>query len=183
MWKLNNKIIKEGKAWTDDEGIQHPANWNIWSDEEKQSAGLTYEEPVDNSFDNRFYWAKGVERSLTDILEVDENGDAIIDPRTNAQLVTKGLKSQWIEQTKQTAQDMLSKTDWMTSRKAELGTAIPDATLTYRASIRTACNTIETAINNASNMTEFKALFDAPVDENGDPTGDNAPIYAFPKEQ
>ena len=183
MWKLNNKAIKEGKAWTDDDGVQHPANWNIWSDEEKQSAGLTYEEPVDNSFDNRFYWAKGVERSLTDIQEVDENGDAIIDPMTNEQMVTKGLKSQWIEQTKQTAQNMLSKTDWMCSRKAELGTAIPDATLTYRASIRTACNTIETAINNVSNMTKFKSLFDAPVDENGDPTGENPPIYDFPKEQ
>ena len=78
---------------------------------------------------------------------------------------------------------MLSKTDWMTIRKAELKTAIPDATLTYRASIRTACNTIETAINNASNMTEFKSLFDTPVDKNGDPTGENPPIYAFPQEQ
>lgn len=183
MWKLNNKVIKEGKAWTDDNGVQHPANWNIWSDEEKQSAGLTYEEPVDNSFDNRFYWSKGVERSLTDILVTDENGEKVIDPMTGEQMVQVGLKNQYIAQTKQTAQEMLSKTDWMVSRKAELGTAIPDATLTYRASIRTACNTIETSINNASNMTEFKSLFNAPVDENGDPTGDNAPIYDFPQEQ
>ena len=183
MWKLNNKVIKEGKAWTDDNGVQHPANWNIWSDEEKQSAGLTYEEPVDNSFDNRFYWSKGVERSLTDILVTDENGEKVIDPMTGEQMVQVGLKNQYIAQTKQTAQDRLSKTDWVIVRNVEKSEAIPDEITTYRDSIRTACNTIETAINNASNMSEFKSLFDAPVDENGDPTGENPPIYAFPKEQ
>ena len=183
MWKLNNKAIKEGKAWTDDDGVQHPANWNIWSDPEKKDRGLTWEDEPDTSFDNRFYWSKGVERSLTDILVTDEKGEKVIDPMTGEQMVQVGLKNQYIAQTKQTAQDMLSKTDWMVSRKAELGTAIPDATLTYRASIRTACNTIETAINNVSNMTKFKSLFDAPVDENGDPTGENPPIYDFPKEQ
>ena len=78
---------------------------------------------------------------------------------------------------------MLSKTDWVIIRNAEKSEAIPDAITKYRDSIRTACNTIETAINNASNMTEFKALFDVPVDENGDPTGDNPPIFDFPKEQ
>ena len=68
---------------------------------------------------------------------------------------------------------MLSNTDWMVSRKAEKGTAIPDATQTYRDSVRTACNTIETKINNCSNLTEFMALFDTPVDSDGNPTGDN----------
>ena len=183
MWKLNDKVIKEGKAWTDDDGVQHPANWSIWSDAEKKSAGLTYEAPVDNSFDSRFYLSKDIEKPLTDTNVVDQNGDAVIDPRTNGQMVSLGLKSEYIAKTKQYAQDRLSKTDWVIIRNAEKSEAIPDAITKYRDSIRTACNTIETAINNASNMTEFKALFDAPVDENGDPTGGNPPIFDFPQEQ
>mgnify|MGYP003111188068 FL=1 len=181
MWKLNDKVIKEGKAWTDDDGVQHPANWNIWSDEEKKSAGLTYEEPVDNSFDNRFYWAKNIERKLDDVLVVDENDQKVIDPMTGEQMVQEGLKTQYIAQTKQTANDMLSETDWMIVRNAEKSTAIPEATTKFRDSVRTKCAEIETAINACSSLADFIKLFDAPVDKDGNPTG-NAPIYDWPTE-
>ena len=72
-WKHNNVAIKAGKAWSDKDGVQHPANWMIWTDPEKKDKGLTWEDEPDTSFDNRFYWSKGVERSLTDILVTDEN--------------------------------------------------------------------------------------------------------------
>ena len=176
MWKLNDKVIKEGKAWTDDDGVQHPANWNIWSDEEKKSAGLTYEEPVDNSFDNRFYWAKNIERKLNDVLVVDENDQKVIDPMTGEQMVQEGLKTQYIAQTKQTANDMLSKTDWMIVRNAEKSTAIPEATTKFRDSVRTKCAEIETAINACSNLAQFMKLFEA------EKLGDNPPMYDWPTE-
>ena len=187
-WKHNGRTIKVGRSWVDDNNIRHPSNWMIWSDSVKADKDLVWEDPPASEapFDNKFYWGRQtdgtlIERSLTDINEVDSDGNAIIDPRTNQQLVTKGLKSVWITQTKQTANDLLSNTDWMITRKSEKGTAIPDATQTYRDSVRTACNTIETKINNCSNLTEFMALFDAPVDSDGNHTG-NAPIYAFPQE-
>ena len=188
-WKHNGRTIKVGKSWVDDNNIRHPSNWMIWSDSAKADKNLVWEDPPASEapFDNRFYWGRKtdgtlIERSLADVNEVDSDGNAIIDPITNQQLVTKGLKSVWITQTKQTANDLLSKTDWMITRKAEKGTAIPDATTKYRDSVRTACNTIETKINNCSNLTEFMALFDTPVDSDGNPTGDNAPIYNFPQE-
>ena len=188
-WKHNGRTIKEGKAWVSDSGVKHPSVWMRWSSSEKTNNGLTWEEPPasETPFDNRFYWGRQtdgtlIERSLADVNEVDSDGNAIIDPRTNQQVVTFGLKSIWITQTKQTANDLLSKTDWMVSRKSEKGTAIPDATQTYRDSVRTACNTIETKINNCSNLTQFMALFDTPVDSDGNPTGDNPPIFDFPKE-
>ena len=187
-WKHNGRTIKAGQGWTDDNNIMHPSNWMIWSDTDKKAVGLTWEDPPASEapFDNRFYWGRQtdgtlIERSLTDINEVDSDGNKIIDPMTNQQMVTKGLKTIWITQTKQTANTILSKTDWMIARKTEKGTAIPDATQTYRDSIRTACNTIETKINNCSNLTQFMALFDTPVDSDGNPTG-NAPIYDFPQE-
>ena len=180
-WKHNGVQIKEGRSWTDKDGIKHPSNWMIWSDEDKKGFGLTWEADADTSFDNRFYWSKGVERKLADTNEVDKDGKAIIDPQTGKQLVTLGLKSKWIDTTKNTANALLSSTDWYVTRKAEAGTAIPSNISKYRADVRTATKTIEDKINNCTNVTEFMKLFDAPTDDDGKPTG-NAPIYDFPDE-
>ena len=185
--KKDGTIIKAGQGWTDDNNIVHPSNWMIWSDTDKKAVGLTWEDPPASEapFDNRFYWGRKkdgtlIERSLTDIKEVDSDGKAILDEDGN-QVVTKGLKTIWTEKTKQDTNTILSKTDWMITRKTEKGTAIPDATTKYRDNVRTACNTIETKINNCSNLKEFMALFDTPFDSDGKRTG-NAPIYDFPKE-
>ena len=181
-WKHNNIAIKAGKAWSDKDGVQHPANWMIWTDPEKKDKGLTWEDEPDTSFDNRFYWSKGVERSLTDILVTDENGEKVIDPMTGEQMVQQGLKTQYIAQTKQTANDMLSKTDWYIIRASDDSSlAVPSNITTKRKAIRDAAKTIEDKINATSKLADFIKLFDAPVDKNGTPTG-NAPIYDFPEE-
>ena len=181
-WKHNNIVIKAGKAWSDKDGVQHPANWMIWTDPEKKDKGLTWEDEPDTSFDNRFYWSKGVERSLTDILVTDENGEKVIDPMTGKQMVQEGLKTQYIVQTKQTANDMLSKTDWYIIRASDDSSlAVPSDITTKRKAIRDAAKTIEDKINATSKLADFIKLFDAPVDKDGNPTG-NAPIYDFPKE-
>ena len=181
-WKHNNIAIKAGKAWSDKDGVQHPANLMIWTDLEKKEKGLTWEDEPDTSFDNRFYWSKGVERSLTDILVTDENGEKVIDPMTGKQMVQEGLKTQYIAQTKQTANDMLSKTDWYIIRASDDSSlAVPSDITTKRKAIRDAAKTIEDKINATSKLADFIKLFDAPVDKDGNPTG-NAPIYDFPKE-
>ena len=137
-------------------------------------------------FDNRFYWSRKTdgsltEKSLTDINVVDKDGKEVVDPKTGKQMIQLGLKSIWITQTKATAQEKLNKHDWMITRKSEKGTAIPSDVTTYRDAVRTKCASIETAINNCSNLTQFMALFDAPVDSDKNPTG-NAPINDFPDE-
>ena len=181
VWKHNGVNIKEGKSWTDKDGTKHPSNWMIWSDEDKKGFGLTWEAEEDTSFDERFYFAKGIEKKLADINEVDKDGKAIIDPLTGKQLVTLGLKSKWITQTKTTANSMLSRTDWYVTRKAETGADIPSDISKYRTDVRTATKTIEDKINNCTNVTEFMKLFDVPMDSDNNPTG-NAPIYDFPDE-
>ena len=183
VWKKSDGTpIYNGKSWVDDNNIRHPTNWSIWTDEQKKAKGLTWEDdPVVKTFDNRFYDAVDIEKKLSDVNIVDDNGKAVIDIRTGKQMIQRGLKYLWIEQTKQTANSLLSKSDWQVTRKAEKGTAIASATSTYRDKVRTACDTIETNINNCSNLNEFKALFVVPVDSDGNPTG-NAPIYDFPDE-
>ena len=188
-WKHNGREIKVGKAWVADNGTQHPAQWSRWSDEKKTSEGLTWEDPPASEapFDSRFYsgrQANGtlIEKSLTDVDAVDAEGKAILNPITGKQEIILGLKSIWIAQIKATAQDKLNKHDWMITRKSEKGTAIPSDVTTYRDAVRTKCASIETAINNCSNLTQFMALFDAPVDGDGNLTGDPAPINDFPDE-
>ena len=105
----------------------------------------------------------------------------MIDPKTGKQAVQLGLKSIWISRTKERTKDLLSKSDWEVTRKAEKGTGIATATSTYRDKVRTACDTIETKINNCSKLSEFIALFDLPKDSDGKVTG-NAPIFDFQKE-
>ena len=179
-WKLNNAVIRAGRAWTGTDGIQHPRNWMIWSDAEKTAAGLVWEDDP-APFDNRFYWSAGVARALDDVNETDDDGNALLDADGN-QVVTLGLKSQYKAQTKTTAASLLASSDWQVIKAAEVsGYTVPSAITTYRAAVRTASNTIETAIDNAADLAAFIALFDVPVDGNGDPTG-NAPINNWPDE-
>tara|TARA_Y100000114_G_scaffold147339_1_gene159033 strand:- start:1105 stop:1608 length:504 start_codon:yes stop_codon:yes gene_type:complete len=154
-WKLLNinadgqeKIITEGKAWTGDDGTQHPSNWAIWSDDEKKAKGLTWEDPP-KTYDKRFYWDVGIEKNLAD------SSDGTI-----------GLKTQWINSTKDKANSLLQLSDWYVTRKAEKSTEIPSDITKHRNDIRTACNTIETKIKAASDMSTFIKLFDS-ADSNG----------------
>ena len=103
VWKHNGRTIQVGKAWVSDDNTKYPAQWNNLSDERKKSAGLVWEDdPVVQTFDKRFYWAKDVERKLADENAVDSEGNAVLDVDGN-QLVNKGLKTIWIEKTKSNA--------------------------------------------------------------------------------
>ena len=61
------------------------------------------------------------------------------------------LKADIISELKNKANNMLSPTDWYTSRKSELGTAIPDSVLASRKSIRDKVDVIEAQVNALSN--------------------------------
>ena len=73
-------------------------------------------------------------------------------------------------------------TDWMVIRLQEdSNKTLSTAVTNYRAAVRTASGTIETAIDNASDIDAFKALFDTPVDSDGEATG-KPPISNWPDE-
>ncbi len=178
-WKLGDKIIREGRSWSDGT-VTHPTNWAVWSDADKKAAGLTWEDPP-APYDNRFYWDASTPKNLADVNETDSDGNAVLDENGN-QLVTLGLKSQWKAIIKEQAAGLLAPTDWFVTRKSEDSTAtIPSAVSTYRAAVRTKSGQIETSITNAADHAAFMALFDTPVDSDGNPTG-NAPIADWPDE-
>jgi hypothetical protein len=179
MWTYNGKQIKEGRSWVNADGITHPTSWGRWSAADKTAAGLVWaDDPA--PFDNRFYWDANTPKALDNVNEVDEDGNAILD-EDGVQVVTLGLKSQWKATIKQQAGGLLAPTDWMVIKAQEVSEyLVPAGTLTFRADVRTASNTIEAAIDGAADHAAFVALFDTPVDADGNPTG-NAPINDWPE--
>ena len=109
-------------------------------------------------YDQRFYWGVGNPKLLNDREESDEQGNplyvkvlGVVDGQpamvdSAERLVTKGLKSQWIAQVKDTAGKMLAQTDWMVVRKAERNVAIPADVVAKRAAIVAECDRLEAAI-------------------------------------
>ena len=177
MYVLNGtKELKPGKTWTDDNGVQHPGNWaSVWSDDVKASYGIK-EVTVQAKPDSMFYWVgqrsldgswSSTPKNIDDVKEVDKDGKAILNENGN-QLITKGLKSQWIAKTKETANGLLASTDWQVIAKAERDRAIDSDVATYRAAVITACTAIEKAITDITD-TAIPSGYDA-AKENPEPT-------------
>ena len=140
---LDGKTIQQGVAFTDADGNQYPANWlNLSSAEEKEAIGL--EEVADPEiFDNRFYWDAGLPKALDDKEEEDEEGN---------KSVTKGLKSNFVAQIKDTTNKLLASTDWYVIRKAERNIDIPTDIADKRSAIITESNRLEIAINKVKDV-------------------------------
>jgi hypothetical protein len=113
-------------------------------------------------YDQRFYWSPTLPKLLDDRLEVKEDGTPlyvqVYNPVTEAmedtteQVVTKGLKSQWTAQVKQTAGSLLAQTDWMVVRKAERNIDVPTAVAAKRAAIVAECDRLEAAITGCADV-------------------------------
>ena len=158
MYLYEKNVIRPGRSWVDSNGVTHPTNWMSWSDKEKTDAGLKWEDDP-APFDSRFYWAAGAAKALDDKNEVDENN--------GKQVVTLGLKSEAINTAKAQANGLLSETDWMVVKAAEVSDYnVPSNVLTYRAAVRTASNNIETLVKDCSNLNEFMALYDTGDEKN-----------------
>jgi hypothetical protein len=168
-YKIGNKTIPLDTPFNTEDGVQRPANWiRLATEEEKSAIGLVWEADADMNFDNRFYWSKDLPKALEDREEIDQDGNPmfvkIYDPVTESmvdsteRLVTKGLKSNFIAQVKQTAGSILAQTDWMVTRKADIGTDIPASVVAYRASIRTKADELEASITAVTTVEELASL-------------------------
>jgi hypothetical protein len=173
-WKHNGRTLREGREWVDDSGNQHSKVWMRYSDSQKATFKIVWEDPPASEapFDNRFYHGRQtngtlIPKSLTDVNVVDGDGNAVNNPVTGKQMVELGLKSVWVAKTKTTANNKLAVHDWYVTRKAEKSTAIPSSVTTYRDAVRTKCAEIEKALNDAANLTAFMALFENTRDSDG----------------
>tara|TARA_R100000322_G_C5434588_1_gene189402 strand:+ start:998 stop:1558 length:561 start_codon:yes stop_codon:yes gene_type:complete len=150
--------IPVGSAFTIGE-INYPANWlNLSTAEEKTAAGIkeVADPPV---YDSRFYYTDGTAKELDDKNTVDPTTGELVKNSDGSQHITYGLKTVLKNAEKDEAASRLSHYDWLVTRKAEKGTAIPANITTYRDAVRTACNTRETEIDNCANTAALVTLY------------------------
>ena len=142
MFLLNGTPLGIDSPFTYND-TQYPSNWvRLASQEERAAIGIT--EVADAPwYDDRFYWGVDNPKQLEDLTVTPEGGEPY---------VQKGLKSQHLAQTKTTANQMLSATDWMVIRKAERDVAIPTSVAMYRAAVLAECDRLLAAIAASSDV-------------------------------
>jgi hypothetical protein len=166
-WKYGHKTIKLGKAWVDNNGIQHPANWGVWSDEEKAAKGLVWEaDPT--PYDNRFYWGRNADdslipKALDDVLNIDSETSVTVTDENGFPVYTIGLKTQFKRQTNITANSLLQPTDWMVVANTERGRAINASVTDYRAAVVSCATQIKTVIDACTSIDNIVALWETPT--------------------
>jgi hypothetical protein len=158
MFLLNGNRLPEGTSFYDANGTQYGSGWlNQATEAQKLAIGITWvADPI--RADDRFYWDGNLDnpKALEDKLEVKEDGsplykqvydkatESMVD--TTEQVVTKGLKSQFVAQVKDTAGKLLAQTDWYVIRKAERNVEVPLEIALKRTQIVTEANRLETDI-------------------------------------
>jgi hypothetical protein len=147
MFLLNGKPLSPDVAFTTPDGTQYPANWlRCATPEERAAIGIT-EVPDPAPYDQRFYWGPGL-------------------PKDHGQLV-----DQWNDQTRDTANSLLTPSDWMVIREADNGAEVPLEVKEYRQAIRQRCGIKLDAIEATTTTDELAAYITGPDYPNwGNPT-------------
>ena len=148
--------------------------YSLWSDAEKKAIGL-YEVEYDNSNKKDEEWYINTNQTLTydasgnkvvasygtatakaiaDANAVDKDGDEL-DPV----VVIKGLKAIKKEMIDNQCAGILQPSDWMVIRAKETGATFNAGWKTWRAAVRTKCNSMQTQIDGAANVDALAALF------------------------
>jgi len=158
--------------------VRYPSNmFTKYTDNEKAAIGIYPVEDSGTKGDDKFEYTSQATytwsasnkkvttsytitaKSLVDVENKDDSGNNILDYKGN-KTYTYGLKTQAKEKAKQQANGYISRFNWLVERLAyDSSKTIPSVVTTYVAAIRTDCAEIETAIDNASDMTAFKALY------------------------
>ena len=153
MWKYHNVEITPGKGFVDTNGVRHPSNWHIWSDEEKTKLGIKEIIPEAEPDSRLYSWTVDSDGKIQNkkARELDDSG--------SGESKVLGLKSKLIQSVKDQQGSLLSDTDWYIIRKADKGTAIPSNIQTWRDAIRTKATEMENAIDGCSSVEDIAKLW------------------------
>ena len=152
--------------------------YSLWSVDEKKAIGL-YEVEHDDTKkkDEEWYintdqtiaykttgdkvvasYGNATAKAIDDRNEVDDNGDPLLDDKGN-QVITKGLKTIKKELIDNQCAGLLSPSDWRVVKAKETETEMDSGWKTWRASVRAKCNSMQTQIDNASDVDALATLF------------------------
>ena len=158
-YQIGDRKLPLDVAWTDADGIQRPANWlRLSTERDRELLGITWVAETSNNYDQRFYWDSSTPKQLNDEAILDEDGNDTGEVQT-------GLKTLWKSKQNDIAASLLAPSDWRVVKELEVNssfanarTAYPSAWMTYRAAVRTACNTRQSEIDACSDVAALKEL-------------------------
>jgi len=161
-------------------GNQYPASiYTLWTEAERNAIGIyTVEIDNTNKKDEAWYintnityafgsgkvtgtYGTATARKIADTLwtEQDKTDGLIREGDDVGDVATRGLtylKKQMIDNQ---CAGILAPSDWMVVRATETGGTMDSGWKTWRASVRTKCNSMQTQIDNASDVDALAALF------------------------
>ncbi len=181
--------------------VRYPAKiFQLWSTSELNAIGI-YEVVFDNSNKKDEQWYINTNQSFafadgavtasygtatpkahadTTWSQDDEDDGDLPSDKSVGDVKVEGLKTTLIRTIKQQASGLLAPTDWYVVKASEVSDySVPTNIATYRASVRTKSNEMETAITNASDTPALETLYTYTEQEDGTVT---RPLGEFPQE-
>jgi len=191
------QMPKGNKGITID-GNQYPASiYTLWTDAERLAIGI-YPVRIDttNTKDEAWYintnityavsgnevvgtYGTATAKNIDDTLWTQQDADdgLIREGDSVGDVATRGLKYIKKEMIDNQCANILADSDWMVVKATETGGTMDSGWKTWRASVRTKCNSMQTQIDNASDVDALAALFTYTEQEDGSFT---RPLGEFP---
>ena len=158
---------------------QYPASiYTLWTEAERNAIGIyTVEIDNTNKKDEEWYintnityafsggkvkgtYGTATAKNIADTLWTQQDkDDGLLGDRSIGDLKTKGLKTLKKEMIDNQCAGLLAPSDWMVVKATETGGTMDSGWKTWRASVRTKCNSMQTQIDNASDVDALAALF------------------------
>jgi hypothetical protein len=156
---------------------QYPAAiFSLWTEAERNAIGVyTVEIDYTNKKDEEYYvntkityafsggkvtgsYGTATAKAIADSDAVDDDGNKLKDENGN-QIINEGLKTIKKREIDVQCAGLLAPSDWMYIKAGEEGTTMDSGWKTWRASVRTKCNSMQTQIDNAADVDALAALF------------------------
>jgi len=190
--------MPKGNKGVEIDGVKHSSDifTNKWTESERNAIGV-YTVEIDNTNrkDSEWYintnityafgsgkvtgtYGTATARNIADTLWTQQDkDDGLLGDRSIGDLKVKGLKRLKKELIDNQCAGLLAPSDWMYVKAGEEGVSMDSGWKTWRASVRTKCNSMQTQIDNAANVDALAALFVYTEQEDGSFT---RPLGEFP---
>jgi hypothetical protein len=159
--------------------VKYPAAiYTLWTEAERNAIGIyTVEIDTTNKKDEEWYintnityafsggkvkgtYGSATAKAIADTLWTQQDkDDGLLGDRSIGDLKTKGLKTLKKEMIDNQCAGLLAPSDWRVVKATEMGGTMDSGWKTWRASVRTKCNSMQTQIDNASDVDALAALF------------------------
>ena len=135
-------------------GNQYPRNWiTLATDSEKAALGFIEVTYSGSHGDSEYY----INSESSPVYDASAGTVVITKSKTARDLTT--LKASKTSEIENSTNSIMSSTDWYVTRKSETSTAIPSTVTAFRTASRLVCNSVKTAITNASDLAALIAIY------------------------